>query len=96
MFPLKKRRKIRGKFPDVFRENFPEFPGDFLPKFIEISLIFNFLKDKITAVTRVSSPENIGKSRRKFPEIFPENISRHFPKFPEFRNFLKFPEIFLG
>jgi hypothetical protein len=93
MLSSKKRRKIRGKFPDVFRENFPEFLGNFLPKFFEISWIFNFLKDKFRAVTCVSSPENAGKSGGKFPGIFPEKISRHFHEFPEISEFPEFSEI---
>jgi hypothetical protein len=89
-FQLKKRRKIRRKFLVVFGKNFPEFPENFLPKFIEIFLIFLFLKDKISAVTCVSSPENAGKSGGNFPGIFPEKISRHFPEFPRIS---KFPKI---
>ena len=86
-FQLKKRRKIRGKFPDVFGENFPEFPENFLPKFLEIFLILFFLKDKIKAVTLVSSPENPGKSGGKFPGISREKLSRYFPEFPEISEF---------
>ena len=93
MFQLKKRRKIRRKFLDVFGENFPEFPGNFLPKFPEISWIFNFLKYKIRAVTCVSSPENTGKSGGKFPGIFPEKIFRHFPEFPDISEFPEISEI---
>jgi hypothetical protein len=93
-FNPKKRRKIRGKFPDVFGENFPEFPGNFLPKFLEISWILLFLKDKIRAVACVSSPENPGKSGGNFPGKFSPEIfrRRNFPTFS--RNFPpKFPEI---
>jgi hypothetical protein len=93
MFQLKKRRKIRRKFLVVFRKNFPEFPENFLPKFPEISLIFNFLKDKIRAVICVSSPENTGKSGGKFPGIFPEKLFRHFPEFSGISEFSEFPEI---
>jgi hypothetical protein len=75
---LKKRRKIRGKFPDVFGKNFPEFPENFLPEFSEISLSFTFLKNKIRAVTRVSSPENPGKSGGKISRNFP---GENFPTF---------------
>ena len=98
MFKLKKRRKIRRKFLVVFGKNFPEFPENFLPKFIEIFLILFFLKDKIRAVTPVSSPENAGKSGGKFPDIFPEKIFRHFPEFSEISEFHKIyrkvPEIY--
>ena len=78
MFQLKKRRKIRGKLLGVFGKNFPEFTENFLPKFLEIFLILFFLKDKISAVTCVSSPENAGKSGGKFPEISREKTSRRF------------------
>ena len=77
------------KFLVVFGKNFPEFPENFLPKFLEIFLIFNFLKVKIRAVPCVSSPENAGKSGGKFPGIFPEKSSRHFP---EFSGISEFPE----
>ena len=87
MFQLKKRRKIRRKFLVVFGKNFPEFPENFLPKFPEIFWILLLLKNKIRAVTCVSSPENTGKSGGKFPGIFPEKISRHFPEFPEMSEF---------
>jgi hypothetical protein len=53
-------------------------------------LILLFLKAKIRAVTVVSSPENTGKSGGKFPGIFPEKISRHFPEFP---GISEFPEV---
>ena len=96
MFQLKKRRKIRRNFLVVFGKNFPEFPENFLPKFPEIFLILFFLKGKISAVTLVSYPENTGKSGGKIPGIFPEKIFRHFPEFPEFRNFPKFWEIVLN
>ena len=92
-FQLKKRRKIRRKFLVVFGKNFLEFPENFLPKFPEISLVFNFLKDKISAVACDSSPENTGKSGGKFPGIFPEKISRHFPEFLRISEFPEFPEI---
>ena len=94
MFQLKKRRKIRRKFLVVFGKNFLEFPENFLPKFPEISWIFNFLKNKIRAVTLVSFPENAGKSGGKFPGIFPEKIFRRFPEFPEISEFPKIVEIF--
>jgi hypothetical protein len=44
--------------------------------------MLNFLKDKTRALTCVASPENTGKSGGKFPGIFPEKTSRHFPEFP--------------
>jgi hypothetical protein len=53
-------------------------------------LILLFLKNKIRAVTLVSYPENTGKSGGKFPGIFLEKISRHFP---EFLGISEFPEI---
>ena len=92
-FHQKNTEKFGENFPTFFGENFPEFPENVLPKFPEISSIFNFLKDKIRAVTLFSSPENTGKSGGKFPGIFPEKIFRQFPEFSEFRNFPKFPEI---
>ena len=87
---IKKTQKNSEKISHRFRE---KFPGNFLPKFPEISWIFSFLKDKIKAVTCVTSPENAGKSGGKFPGIFPEKIFRHFPEFPEISKFPKFPEI---
>jgi hypothetical protein len=57
-------------------------------------LIFNFLKNKIRAVTCVASPENAGKSRGKFPGIFPEKISRHFSEFLEISEFPEIWEIY--
>jgi hypothetical protein len=92
MFHLKKRRKLRRKFLVVFGKNFPEFPENSLPKFYEISLSFNFLKNKIRAVTGVSSPENTGKSGGKFPGIFPEKVFRDFPEFPGISKFSEFRE----
>jgi hypothetical protein len=53
-------------------------------------LISLFLKNKIRAVTCVSSPENAGKSGGKFPGISREKIFRHFPEFP---GISEFPEI---
>jgi hypothetical protein len=56
-------------------------------------LILLFLKNKIRAVTLVSSPENTGKSGGKFPEIFPVKISRHFPEWIVISEFPEFPKI---
>ena len=76
-------------------KNFSEFPGNVLPKFIEILLILFFLKDKISAVTYVSFSENTGKYGGKFPGIFPEKIFRHFPEFPEISELSEFFQNFL-
>ena len=91
--PIKKRRKFRRKFRDVFGENFPEFPENFLPKFPEIALIFSFLKDKISAVSCVASTKNVCKSGGKFPGIFPEKVFRYFPGFPGISEFPEIAEI---
>jgi hypothetical protein len=56
-------------------------------------LILFFLKDKISAVAGVSSPENTGKSGGKFPGIFPEKLFRHFHEFSGISEFREFPEI---
>ena len=54
------------------------------------------LKNKIRAVTCVSSPENTGKSGGKFPGIFPEKIFRRFPEFPRISEVLEISRNFLG
>ena len=95
-FQLKKRRKIRRKFLVVFGKTFPEFPENFLPKFPEIFLLLLFLKNKIRAVTCVSSSENAGKSGGKFPGIFPEKVFHDLLKFPRISEFPEFPEISQG